>query len=87
MPIFPVPSGEFAGMLQADLVALRATAQAALQETMLGGRVMSAAYSQAEGSRSVSFQGMGADGLRQYIFRINRALTGQRRRAIVPFFR
>ena len=86
MPVFPVPSGTFAGMTQAQLLTMRVSAQEALTLIALGGKATALSYSQGDGARSVTYAMTSADGIRKLIRQINAALGVSGRRAIMVGF-
>ncbi len=85
--IFPVPSGVFAGMTEAQLRAALTYAQAALISLLTDKQPVSVSYAQGDGSKSVTYQQGSEDGLRMLIRQLNFALGQSGRRAIWPTFR
>lgn len=84
---FPVPSGPFAGMSRDQVLAARATAQAALLQLATGGKPVSVSYAQGDGSKSVTFAPADEGRLRQLIAHLNGLLGQGARRAIGVRFR
>lgn len=77
-----------AGVPQATLQTWRTTAQSAYADLMSGAKVVTAAYAQGDGSRSVTYVAADLPRLEAWIGLLNRALGGCRqRRPIRPYFR
>jgi hypothetical protein len=88
MPIFPVPSGPFAGMTQVQLQAARDQARQALIDLTTGGKPVKVAYAQGNGMRSVDYAVADEARLRALLRQLNDALgVSSGRRALAVRFR
>ena len=87
VPLRP-PGGALAGMTTLQLQAALINAQAAYAQLMAGGKVVSASYSQGDGSKSVSYTAADSGLLMGFILQIQQALGMIRhaRRPLRPFF-
>lgn len=86
MPTFPVPSGQFAGMTQAQLIAMRTAAQQALTDLLTGNKPESLGYTQGGNAQNVQFSRASVEGLQMLIRQINGALGVSGRRALSVVF-
>ena len=81
-------SGILAGMTEGELRAALASAQKALIDVQTGGKPVSVAYTQGNGSRSITYAPTDATKLTALIQTIQRQLgIGSRRRAVGFLFR
>ena len=78
----PLNSGAFAGMSQAQLLALRVTAQTALIDLISGGKPVTVSYGNGEGQRMVTYTRTNEASLRNLIRELNAALGGRQRRGV-----
>lgn len=86
MAVFPVPCGVFAGMTQAQLLALRAQAQQALADVMLGNKNVTLSYAQGDGAKSVTKQMTSVQNVQAFLMMISMALGEGRRAPIRPVY-
>ena len=86
--MFDQSRSTLAGVPRATLLLWLATAQGALSQLMTGAKVVSAAYVQGDGSRSVTYSQATLPALNNWIMLLNEALGNTRgvRRAMRPFF-
>ena len=77
-----------AGMTPAQLQVLLSTAQTAYTQLMVGGKPVTVAYSQGDGSKSVTFNMASAGNLQTWISMLQKALglPGMSRRPMRPVF-
>jgi hypothetical protein len=87
-PVFDVNQTVLAGMTVPQLQAAYASAQAAYVQLMAGGKVVTAAYAQGNGSKSVTYNMTSAGGLLNWIGMLQKALgmPGMSRRPMRPIF-
>ncbi len=88
MAVFPVPCGPFAGMTQAQLLALQAQAQQAYFDLMMGNKNVTLSYAQGNGTKSVTRQMTSVANIMAFQMMIAQAL-GQswgRRRPTIPVY-
>lgn len=83
------PLGVLQGVPAATLSAWLAVAQQAYADLMSGGKVVTASYSQGDGSRSVTYTMASMVNLQVWIGQLQRALGQpyQSRRPMRPYFR
>ena len=81
--------GVLQGVPSATLTLWLATAQQAYADLMSGGKVVTASYSQGDGSKSVTYTMASMANLQAWIGQLQRALGQpfQARRPLRPFFR
>ncbi|MCQ8240530.1 gpW family head-tail joining protein [Rhizosaccharibacter radicis] len=81
--------GVLAGLSRATLQANLAAAQQAYNDLMTGAKVVTASYTQGDGSKSVTYTQTSMINLRSYIEELQRALgiSNGGRRPMRPFFR
>lgn len=87
-PIFDISQTWLAGMTQPQLAALYGQLQAARAQMSMGGKVVSAAYAQGNGSKSITYNMVSRAQLEQDINLVARALgmPGTSRRPLRPVF-
>lgn len=79
---FDPTTSSLVGLDNATLQAWRTAAQTALNQLMIGAKVASASYSQADGSQSVTYTQTDVAKLQQWIALLNAQLGVARRRPV-----